>query len=157
MALDSTVPALVRGHYPALAGVPGAEDAGLSLISLATVRTAPHSARCKAGIILAEWKVSQGHTNTALLLISELVTNAVRFGKAPGMPEPSQVSLALRRTPEILAIKVSDQSASLPVRRPAGPDAESGRGLNMVHDLSRDWGFYVPLPGWKTVYCVISI
>jgi hypothetical protein len=45
----------------------------------------------------------------------------------------------------------------VPVRRPASPDSESGRGLNMVHELSQQWGSYVPGSGWKTVYCVISI
>jgi anti-sigma regulatory factor (Ser/Thr protein kinase) len=157
MALASTVLARGRSHKPALAGVPDPEDTGLFLISLATVRGAPHAARYKAGTILAEWNISQDHADTALLLISELVTNAVHFGKASGKPQPSEITLALWLTPGILAIEVSDQSAELPVRRHAGPESESGRGLNMVYELSREWGFYVPRPGWKTVYCVISI
>lgn len=46
--------------------------------------------------------------------------------------------------------------SEMPVRRPAGWESESGRGLNLVNDLSREWGCYVPGPGWKTVYCVVT-
>jgi hypothetical protein len=86
------------------------------------------------------------------------VSNAVKFGPAPRAAAPSQISLALAHAPGMLAIGVSDQSAGLPVRRPVGPDSESGHGLNLVCELSRQWGFYFPgPPGWKTVYCVISL
>jgi anti-sigma regulatory factor (Ser/Thr protein kinase) len=134
----------------------GSVSDDLFLVGLTTVRTAPSAARHKAAVVLHEWNVSAEHAATVLLLISELVTNAVAFGNAPGVPVPAQMTLALWRLTDGLVIEVSDQSAELPVRRPAGWDSESGRGLNLVNDLSREWGCYIPGPRWKTVYCVVA-
>jgi two-component sensor histidine kinase len=106
-------------------------------------------------VILTRWQISPEDASMLLLLISELVNNAVNFGKAPVTPLPSQISLALWRLGDLLVIEVSDQSKEVPVRREASPDSEDGRGLNLVNDLSREWGHYIPRPGWKTVYCVM--
>ena len=139
-----------------VAGGAGSVSDDLFLIGLTTVRAAPSAARHKAAVVLREWNVSAEPAATVLLLISELVTNAVTFGNLPGVPVPAQMTLALWRLADGLVIEVSDQSAELPVRRSAGWDSESGRGLNLVNDLSREWGCYVPGPGWKTVYCVVA-
>jgi anti-sigma regulatory factor (Ser/Thr protein kinase) len=126
-------------------------------LGLTTVDSSPSAARCKAKVILREWKVTADDASTALLLISELVTNAAEFGIVPGIPDPAEISLALWRLRGLLVIEVSDQSPKLPSQRPAGPDALRGRGLNLVSQLSREWHYYVPRPGWKTVYCVVAI
>jgi anti-sigma regulatory factor (Ser/Thr protein kinase) len=126
-------------------------------VSLTAVDSSPYAARHKAQDILADWHVSAGDAATALLLISELVTNAARFGQPAGIPAPAEITLALSRLRDLLVIEVSDQSPELPVRRLAEWDSESGRGLNLVSDLSLEWHYYVPRPGWKTVYCVIAI
>ncbi len=38
----------------------------------------------------------------------------------------------------------------------AETDAESGRGLMLVQALSKEWSYFFPPSGGKTVYCVIS-
>jgi anti-sigma regulatory factor (Ser/Thr protein kinase) len=145
--------------WPGLARGPAGDEPGsVFRLELTAVPAAAQVARDRARIVLAEWNVSPDDAGTAVLLISELVANAVKFGTAPRAAAPAQVSLALAHAPGLLAIGVSGQSAGLPVRRPAGPDAESGRGLNMVGELSSQWGFFFPgPPGWKTVYCLISL
>jgi anti-sigma regulatory factor (Ser/Thr protein kinase) len=81
----------------------------------------------------AEWH--QEVRGVALLLTSELVTNAVVHGSAP-------VSLLLRHGPGRVRIEVSDTGSDLPAR----PDpqltatGESGRGLQLVDALASDWG-----------------
>jgi anti-sigma regulatory factor (Ser/Thr protein kinase) len=126
-------------------------------VSLPTADSSPCVARHQAQDILVSWHVSRDDTATALLLISELVTNAARFGKPPSIPGPAEIMLAVSRLRDLLVIEVSDQSPELPVRRPADWESESGRGLNLVSELSREWHYYVPHPGWKTVYCVIAL
>jgi anti-sigma regulatory factor (Ser/Thr protein kinase) len=129
----------------------------LFCLDLTTVAAAVPVARLKAWDVLAEWEVSGEHAQTARLLISELVTNAVLFGAPSGVHLPAQIALALWRLSGALVIEVGDQSADLPVLRTADNGAEGGRGLHLAAELSGRWGRYVPQPGWKTVYCVLDV
>jgi anti-sigma regulatory factor (Ser/Thr protein kinase) len=70
----------------------------------------------------------------ALLLVSELVTNAVVYG-AP----PIKLKVSCNGS-EGLEVRVSDGSDRLPERREAGALAEGGRGLFLVDSLSSRWG-----------------
>ncbi|MFI6938449.1 SpoIIE family protein phosphatase [Streptomyces sp. NPDC050418] len=81
---------------------------------------------------LADWGL-QGVTETAELLVSELVTNAVR--QAHGRP----VELRLVRT-DVLLCEVEDDDHMLPTLCSAGPADEAGRGLGVVERLAREWG-----------------
>lgn len=71
--------------------------------------------------------------DTTRLLVSEVVTNAVRH--AGGRP----VELRLVRADTLLC-EVSDGDHTLPVLRDAGPDEERGRGLGLVSRLAQRWG-----------------
>lgn len=66
------------------------------------------------------------------LLVSEVVTNAVRYAERP-------VTLRLLRT-EALRCEVGDDVPQLPRLRQAGPADEGGRGLYLVQRLARRWG-----------------
>ncbi|WP_103504503.1 MULTISPECIES: SpoIIE family protein phosphatase [Streptomyces] len=66
------------------------------------------------------------------LLVSEVVTNAVRYAERP-------VTLRLLRT-EALRCEVGDDVPQLPRLRQAGPADEGGRGLVLVQRLARRWG-----------------
>jgi anti-sigma regulatory factor (Ser/Thr protein kinase) len=69
----------------------------------------------------------------AELLVSELVTNAVKYGRSP-------VWMLVELRPGLVHVSVSDTSTSLPERRDADPDAEGGRGLFILDALAGSWG-----------------
>ncbi len=70
---------------------------------------------------------------TAELLVSELVTNAVKYGRPP-------VWLLVELRPGLVHASVTDTSTTLPQRREADPDAEGGRGLLVLDALAGSWG-----------------
>jgi len=70
----------------------------------------------------------------AQLLVSELVTNAVRYGAPP-------IELQVRCAgDDRLQVRVRDSEPRAPRAAEAGPDAESGRGLLLVDLVSDAWG-----------------
>ncbi|NUP31684.1 MAG: ATP-binding protein [Streptomycetaceae bacterium] len=71
--------------------------------------------------------------DVAELLVSELVTNALRHGRQP-------VTLRMARCLGGLVVEVSDSGAGLPRARTADSDHESGRGLHLVEALAERWG-----------------
>ena len=132
---------------------------GLFTLSLTAVPSAPYAARYKTAVILREWQVPPELADSAVLLTSELVTNAIRFGQRPGNTPliPSEIGLAIWREPGRLVVEVSDQNpAARPVLLPECAGSESGRGLRLAADLSSEWWYYLPRAGWKTVACVIT-
>ena len=81
---------------------------------------------------LYEWGLDK-LVDSASLLVSELVTNAVRHSH--GRP----LELRLVRG-ETLLCEVDDDDHSLPTLLSAEPTDESGRGLRVVSTLAREWG-----------------
>jgi anti-sigma regulatory factor (Ser/Thr protein kinase) len=75
-----------------------------------------------------------------LLVVSELVTNAVRYGKPP-------VCLAVSADERTVTVGVTDAGNVRPVRRAADDDAESGRGLLLLSLLSTQHGVRTDPPG----------
>ncbi|MFD9980540.1 SpoIIE family protein phosphatase [Streptomyces massasporeus] len=86
------------------------------------------------------WLSDRGLDETAFaaeLILSELITNAIRHGA-----EPIRVRLLYRRT---LICEVSDSSNTAPHLRRAASTDEGGRGLFLVAQLSQSWGTrYLP-------------
>ncbi|MEV6542607.1 SpoIIE family protein phosphatase [Streptomyces sp. NPDC051665] len=70
--------------------------------------------------------------DTTELLVSEVVTNAVRYASRP-------ISLRLLRT-DVLRCEVTDDSPQVPRVRHAAPGDEGGRGLFLVDRLAQRWG-----------------
>lgn len=86
------------------------------------------------------WRLDRELTETALLLVSELVTNAIRHGSPP-----VRLSLHLDREPGSLRVEVTDSSPSPPkVGGTVEPDQTGGRGLLIVQQLAARWGSNVP-------------
>jgi hypothetical protein len=81
---------------------------------------------------------------TTELLVSELVTNAVRYSRG-------EVTLRLVNE-KALVCEVLDTSAALPRLRQAGGEDENGRGLQVVRQLSKRWGAR-RTPTGKVVWC----
>jgi anti-sigma regulatory factor (Ser/Thr protein kinase) len=107
--------------------------------------------------------MSQDTAETAELLVSELVTNAVRFTgtpalgqRHPGRADASQITLSLRRFREGLLVEVHDTGSSRPIRSAAGEYAETGRGLMLIDALSTEWSYFFPPGGGKVVYCFLE-
>ncbi|MER6068237.1 SpoIIE family protein phosphatase [Streptomyces sp. NPDC001817] len=89
-------------------------------------------ARKEAGRQLSEWGL-QELVFTTELVVSELVTNAIRHAESP-------VRLRLIRDREALICEVSDGSATAPhLRHPRATD-EGGRGLLLVSQFTQRWG-----------------
>jgi len=102
-------------------------------------------ARLHARLVLAEWGL-KALADTAELLVSELVTNAVRTSAA--LPEAQHslptVRMWLSADHERVLVQVWDADHQLPVPEQPDPDAERGRGLLLVESLSEAWGAYRP-------------
>jgi anti-sigma regulatory factor (Ser/Thr protein kinase) len=94
--------------------------------------------------------ISDDATDTAILLTSEMVTNALTHGESP-------VTVAVSWSVEQLRVEVHDRSRYLPAPWPAriAVDDEAGRGLLLVDTLATDWGFY-RTPGGKAVYFTLD-
>ena len=69
----------------------------------------------------------------ALLLITELVTNSLRYGGPP-------IVLAIECDGEGLHVRVRDGSTEPPRRTEPDLEAEGGRGLTLVELMTSTWG-----------------
>ncbi len=106
-------------------------------------------ARRFTGRTLRTWGVTE-EMDVALLVVSELVTNAIAHTQG-------EVRLDLTLAADRLRIAVNDASPRAPVK-PASVDWEAtgGRGLLLVEAMSASWGS-VPLSGGKQVWSEISL
>lgn len=100
-------------------------------------RTLPRNATAVAlarrAVEAGAGRLSAEQVDVARLLVSELVTNAVRHGAG------EQVELVLRVGDGHARFEVHDAGAQQPtLRAPAGPDG--GYGLNLVASLATRWG-----------------
>ena len=79
------------------------------------------------------------------LLVSELVTNAIRYANG-------EILLRLILEPDSLTVEVHDSSPALPRVLQADKDAENGRGLHVVSLMAHKWGVR-RTAGGKVVWC----
>jgi anti-sigma regulatory factor (Ser/Thr protein kinase) len=113
-----------------------------SYLELGALPGAVPCARLHVRQVLWEWHLAP-RADTVELLVSELVTNAVRAcGDLTAGVAPVRLWLCSDRTRVV--IQVWDGSAHMPVRRDADPETEDGRGLLLVDSLSSGWGSYRP-------------
>ena len=144
-------------------GQPRPMDAGM--FALVTLPTSPFWARRYTRSFLHSCHgMTESTAQTAELLVSELVTNAVRFSGDPARTlryseraSASLVSLSLRHFHDGLLIEVYDTDSNPPVRSSPDDDAENGRGLMLVDALSKEWSYFFLPDGGKVVYCFLEI
>ncbi|MFK4099038.1 ATP-binding protein [Streptomyces sp. NPDC019531] len=96
-------------------------------------------------IVLRQWGLTPKMTEEAVLLVSELVGNAVRHTGA------RVFGLRMRRRRGWIRIEVRDPSRGLPCLMPVQEMDISGRGLFLVDKLADRWGVDL-LPRGKTTW-----
>jgi anti-sigma regulatory factor (Ser/Thr protein kinase) len=84
----------------------------------------------------------------AVLIISELVTNALRHGLGDIVVRGS-LSGATK-----VQVSVTDSGPELPHVQPIDPDRVGGVGLHIVQEVAAHWGVS-PFPGGKTVWATL--
>ncbi|MFH0519457.1 SpoIIE family protein phosphatase [Streptomyces sp. M41] len=97
---------------------------------------------------LATWSLSEA-SFTAELVVSELVTNAIRYGAHP-------IRLRLIHDAATLICEVSDTNHTAPHLRRAKTFDEGGRGLLLVAQLTQRWGSRHTADG-KTIWAEIGL
>ncbi|GGS90494.1 ATP-binding protein [Streptomyces chromofuscus] len=113
--------------------------------------TAVRAARSVVRGQLNGWALESVSDITALL-VSELVTNALRHATGPigvRLVRPAGLS-------DVLLVEVSDPIPDPPRERAARPEDESGRGLQLVASSSRRWGTR-PGESGKTVWFELAV
>ncbi|WP_405648151.1 ATP-binding protein [Streptomyces sp. NBC_00019] len=100
---------------------------------------------------LRDWNLDSVADITTLL-VSELVTNALRHATGPiGVRLVRPTGLV-----DVLLVEVSDPLPDPPRERVADPEDESGRGLQLVAHSSRRWGTR-PGEAGKTVWFELAV
>jgi hypothetical protein len=123
-----------------------------SMPPMAALLSAPAAARGYVANVLASWGMG-GLSDVTELIVSELVANAVnastdRITRGPVYiaGRVAVVRVVLLSDRRRVVAEVYDQAPGVPVIREARSDAESGRGLLVVAQTARQWGWN-PLVG----------
>ncbi len=147
-----------RGHATAARWSPGTEDEraltaldryGNPAEQEISLPSRPQSAaaarRLVQTVVARQWGMSPRLTEDAVLLVSELIGNAVQHTGA------RVVGLRLRRARGRLRVEVRDPSRALPCLLPVSETDVNGRGLLLVSKLADRWGVDL-LPRGKTTW-----
>ncbi|MEV6688032.1 ATP-binding protein [Streptomyces sp. NPDC051130] len=95
--------------------------------------TAPFRARRDVSLYLRTWGLD-ALVDDAQLIVTELVANAVQHTRT------RRIGVSVTRHPDHVRIVVTDTSRTLPAPTTVAPDAEAGRGLQLVDQLTTRWG-----------------
>lgn len=125
-------------------------------LELAPLLTAPGCARDHATAVLHEWRADADLTDTAALIVSEMMTNAVLSTRGHRRPDP--VRLWMLGDGRSALFLIWDATTPPPVIGNAAPEAEHGRGLAIISALCPQWGFYHPAeqPKGKVVWALLK-
>lgn len=138
--------------------------AGTASLRLDPVPGSARAARDFTAAVLRSWNLSAALPD-ARLVVSELVTNALRHGLAaagalaPCAPSPAEPPIGLRllRRPGWLRCEVTDPSDIMPIRLVPANDADFGRGLCLIAALSHQWGATLLSAGGKCVWADLCL
>jgi anti-sigma regulatory factor (Ser/Thr protein kinase) len=105
---------------------------------------------------LADWDMPV-LADVAELVVSELVTNALRHGvpSARDLVGEHCIRLRLLAQAPFMMCMVTDPGSDIPVLRESEPTSESGRGLNVVEACSVRWGWHLLDDGGKVVWALL--
>jgi serine phosphatase RsbU (regulator of sigma subunit)/anti-sigma regulatory factor (Ser/Thr protein kinase) len=144
-ALDSSLEELCKATLDGIYGEQYRDDIAVLIARLSSLPperfstwmleggpTAAHEARELVREQMTTWELPEDLIFSAELLVSELVTNAVRYGDGP-------VELRLLRD-HTLVCEVEDTAPAMPRKRRANAEDEGGRGLQVVAEVAERWG-----------------
>jgi anti-sigma regulatory factor (Ser/Thr protein kinase) len=141
-------PGTGHGHVPTQGPAAGPDQPASAqawplrdFIEIGALPGAVPCARYHARQVLWEWQLT-ALADSAELLVSELVTNAVTACRSTGRGSPVRLWLLAGATRVL--ILVQDDNPQPPVRIEPGADDERGRGLLLVEAISSRWAWYVP-------------
>lgn len=112
---------------------------------------APRRARRIVAWLLAQTGVDAARADAAVLLVSELVTNAVVHARSVSLVRVTPLAEA-----DVLRVEVDDDSPDMPRLRDRTSRGEGGWGLVLVDGLANRWGAERRSPG-KTVWFELSL
>jgi anti-sigma regulatory factor (Ser/Thr protein kinase) len=111
--------------------------------------SSPGRARHRLDLLLVEWGLSPDDRWPVLLVMSELVSNAVEHAR-------SALLLVVTRTDGELWIEVHDGSSAPPRLRAPGNSSRRGHGLRVVQDLAARWSWTARSDG-KVVWATFNL
>jgi anti-sigma regulatory factor (Ser/Thr protein kinase) len=123
-----------------------ADQAGL-VLTVPVLPIAVAEVRHQVQATLDRLRLDDDVADDVLLIASELVTNAIRYGRAP-------VQFALRTSERDVVIEVADTEHAMPKVRGFDPASATGRGLHLVESLGARWGAR-PTGLGKSVWCIV--
>jgi DNA-binding NarL/FixJ family response regulator len=126
-----------------------ADDPLLASSELDQSKLSPGAARSFVTDTLRQWSC-ETILEDALLVVSELVTNAVTHAA-------SRCRLVLRLAPGVLRIEVADNGAGSPEPQQLDLQRASGRGLMIVSAMSTAWGIDPGDDDGKSVWAELAI
>jgi len=135
------------------------DTAATQPLAMCTLSADPESVKTGrdfARVTLGLWGMD-ALTDLAELVISELLTNAVRHGVPSACSTVSQHCVWLRllaQAPFVMCM-VADPGRGIPVLRDSDRDAESGRGLTVVEACCVRWGWHLLDEGGKVVWALV--
>src|SRR5262249_7231959 len=102
---------------------------------------------------LAEWRLSEFYEDAAVV-VSELVTNAIRYGLSRDAGDI--LRLLLVRYESQLVCMVTDPGDGAPRLQEPDYVAETGRGLHITDAFGCAWGWPPRLGGGKAVWAAFA-
>jgi anti-sigma regulatory factor (Ser/Thr protein kinase) len=117
---------------------------------LPAVSSSPMAARAFARATLADWRLTAAQHDDVLLVVDELVTNAVIHGSG-------SIGLSLELVDQTVRIEVVDASHQMPAQRQASTTRNGGRGIALVAAIAAAWGAMPNPGGGKCVWAEIPI
>ncbi|WP_244205409.1 ATP-binding protein [Streptomyces bobili] len=102
---------------------------------------------------LTRWGCGEDDVDTAVLVCSELATNAVRYTHVPHQSFEVRLGVSGKEC----LVEVSDASDTPPCAATPDADAERGRGLLLVAALAESVGHRERTPVGKTVWALLLL
>ncbi|MEU3540494.1 ATP-binding protein [Streptomyces paromomycinus] len=104
---------------------------------LSNAQTARHARTyAREAVEAAVPGISEDSLADVQLIVSELVTNAYRYGTEPG----DRVGVSVDAQPAGARVEVHDPARRRPRPKALGQESERGRGLHVVREIADRWG-----------------